>query len=118
MKNIDPIFFFKKYWVKSIFDVQGGIAYSDTDHARSMEQNEFCQKLKPTYIPKERAFQDSSPLTPAEVTSFRQVLGALIWLCQTRLDLVCDVVLHQQETTRATIGTLKTANAIITRAKK
>ena len=79
---------------------------------------EFCQKLKPFPLTKERAAQDSQSLTPTELTGFRAILGALIWLCQTRLDVVCDVVLHQQEVGKATIGTLKLANSVITKAKK
>ena len=83
-----------------------------------MAQDTFCQKLKPFYIPKDRAAQADSPLTPAERKGFRGNLGALLWLCQTRLDLICDVVLQQQEITTATIKTLKASNALINRAKK
>ena len=61
---------------------------------------------------------DSAPLTPDELSGLRSVLGALLWLCQTRLDIICDVVLSQQEVTRATIATLKCANSAVTRAKK
>ena len=95
-----------------------GIEYKQTKYGRVMEQNEFCQKLKPFPITKARAAKDSEPLTPEELTGFRAILGALLWLCQTRLDLVCDVVLQQQEISKATIGSLKTANSIVTRAKK
>ena len=95
-----------------------GVDYKQTEHRRVMEQNEFCQKLKPIPITKARAAKDSEPLTPTELTCFRAILGALLWLCQTRLDLVCDVVLQQQEISKATIGSLKTANSIVTRAKK
>ena len=81
-------------------------------------QDDFCQKLKPYAISKERSHMDSSPLTPDELSGLRAVLGALLWLCQTRLDIICDVVLSQQEVTRATIATLKAANSALHRAKK
>ena len=83
-----------------------------------MAQDEFCQKIKPYPLKRERAKLDSSPLTPEELTGFRAILGALLWLCQTRLDIIADVVLSQQDVAKATIGTLKNANAIVTRAKK
>ena len=73
-----------------------GVNYEDTDRGRSIDQNEFCQKLAPRQLAKERADQEDSPLTPDELTGFRAILGGLLWLCQTRLDLICDVVLRQQ----------------------
>ena len=69
-----------------------------------MEQNEFCQKTKPFSLTKERAKNDASEFTPEELTGFRAILGALLWLCQTRMDIIADVVLSQQDVAKATIG--------------
>ena len=74
--------------------------------------------MQPYKLTKQRACQEDSPLTAAELTGFTAVLGALLWLCHTRLDIICDVVLSQQYTHSATIKHLKLANAIVTRAKK
>ena len=74
-----------------------GIEYTNTDHGRKMAQDEFCQKVKPFSLSKARAKDDDSPLTAEELTGFRAILGALLWLCQTRLDIIADVVLAQQE---------------------
>ena len=57
-------------------------------------------------------------MTPEELTGFRAILGALLWLCQTRLDIIAEVVLSQQDVAKATIGSLKAANAVVTRATK
>ena len=70
-----------------------GMRYSDTARGRKVDQDEFCQKLKPYPLTKQRAADDDSDLTPTENTGFRSILGGLLWLCQTRLDLICDVVL-------------------------
>ena len=83
-----------------------------------MDQNEFCQKLKPFAISSDRASRETEILEPKELTGFRAILGGLLWLCQTRLDIIADVVLQQQEVARATIGTLKLANSAITKAKR
>ena len=95
-----------------------GIVYRDTKCGRTQEQDEFCQKLKPYSLTKERARQESSKLTPAELTGFRAILGGLLWLCQTRLDLICEVVMCQQHVSEATVKHLKMANSVVTKAKK
>ena len=55
-------------------------------------------------------------MTPAELTSFRSVLGGLLWLTATPLDLVADVCTLQAQVTRATIAHLRQANNVVRRA--
>ena len=98
--------------------VHTGLRYSDTAHGRLIDQDEFCQKLEPVPLSAHRRCEESSPLTPAELTEFRSVLGGLLWLCQSRLDLLADVVLLQSEVQTACIGHLKAANRVITKARK
>ena len=95
-----------------------GIVYRDTKRGRVQEQDDFCQKLKRYALTKERARQESSKLTPRELTGFRAILGGLLWLCQTRLDLNCEVAMCQQHVAEATIKYLKMANSVVTKAKK
>ena len=64
-----------------------GIVYKDTKRGRTQEQDEFCQKMKPYPLTKDRAKQEGSKLIPTELTGFRAILGGLLRLCQTRLDL-------------------------------
>ena len=95
-----------------------GIKHVLGERGLKHDQDEFCQKLQPFSINKERANKSDAALTPDELSGLRTVLGGLLWLCQTRLDIICEVVLAQQEVARATIQTLKNANAALTRAKK
>lgn len=69
-------------------------------------------------LPAHRWARGSSPLRPAELTAFRGLPGILLWLCQTRLDAICDVVLLQTCVRCATIGHLKQANTLLARIKK
>ena len=94
-----------------------GVRYSVTAHgSMKLDQDEFCQKLKPAPIAAHR--KDTDTLLPHELTDFRSILGGLLWLCQTRLDLVCDVVLRMSSITGATVAHLKAANSLVTKAKK
>ena len=95
-----------------------GIQYSKQDRGQYMEQNEFCQTMRPHVFTKERASRDSALLLPQEVTSLRAIIGGLLWICQTRLDVICDTVLLQQDVNTSTVGTLKMANSALTKAKK
>ena len=86
------------------------------DDGVKMSQDEFCQRLQQTSIDKRR--RDDESLTPAETTTFRSLLGAMLWLCLTRLDLIADIVLAQQDISRVTIGHLRAVNNLVTKAKK
>jgi len=61
---------------------------------------------------------DTDKLPPKYKTSFRASLGAMLWLCVTRMDLIADVALLQQEITEPTFGHLRQANALMLRAQK
>ena len=92
-----------------------GVVYSRTTTGFMMSQDEFCSKLKPAKIPAGK--KDDAFLEPSEVTSFRSILGALLWLTATRLDIIADVSYLQTQVTQARVKHLKEANAIVTRAK-
>ena len=98
--------------------VHCGVQYSKIPDGFRMTQDDFCKKLKPAMIPASRKDQEvQEDLTPAEVTSFRSMLGALLWLTATRLDLVADVCLLQTQVTRAKVAHLRQANNTIKRAQ-
>ena len=82
------------------------------------DQDEYCQKLKPYVIETHRRSADSEPLTPTELTGYRGLVGGLLWLCQTRVDLLADTILAAGEVTRTTVAHLKMANSMIAKAKK
>ena len=91
-----------------------GVRYSKTPEGYHMSQDDFCEKLKVVTIGKDR--KDTDLLTPTELTSFRSILGGLLWLTATRLDLVADVCTLQAQVTRATIAHLRQANNVVRRA--
>ena len=92
-----------------------GVLYSRTSDGFFMNQDEFCSKLKPVEVASHK--KDDDPLTPSEVTSFRSILGGLLWLTATRLDLVADVCVLQSQVTRAKICHLRQANNVVKRAQ-
>ena len=91
-----------------------GVLYSRTQDGIKMSQDEFCNKIKMAPVPSR---SDEDPLTAEELTDFRSILGGLLWLTATRLDLVADVCALQAQVTRAKVGHLKQANNVVKKAK-
>ena len=91
-----------------------GVLYSRTQDGIKMSQDEFCGKLKMAPVPSRR---DEDSLTAEELTNFRSILGGLLWLTATRLDLVSDVCALQSQVTKAKVGHLKQANNVVKKAK-
>ena len=59
-----------------------------------------------------------SPLTNAEITGYRSVLGQLLWLGQqSRPDLCVGVSLAAQRLSKATLSDVKTLNKLVEQAK-
>ena len=54
-----------------------GVLHEYTDRGYRMSQDEFCQKLQPITLSRQRAQQHDSPLTPHELKAFRGLLGGL-----------------------------------------
>ena len=92
-----------------------GVVYRRIPDGICMEQDDFCRKLKTVDIDPARGDEDA--LTSMELTAFRSVLGALLWLTATRLDLIADVCILQSMVTKATISHLKQANQVVRKAQ-
>ena len=92
-----------------------GVVYRKVPDGICVEQDDFCRKLKMVDIDQTR--RDEDDLTPLELTSFRSVLGGLLWLTATRLDIVAEVCTLQSMVTKAKISHLKQANAVVKRAQ-
>ncbi|CAE7259286.1 unnamed protein product [Symbiodinium sp. KB8] len=92
-----------------------GVLYSKTPEGLLMSQDDFCEKLRTAPI--DAGCKDDDPLTASELTTFRSLLGGLLWLTATRLDLVSDVCLLQSQVTKARISHLKQANNVVKRAR-
>ena len=93
-----------------------GVVYRRVADGICMEQDDFCSKLK-ILVDIDKTRRDEDDLTPAELTSFRSVLGGLLWLTATRLDIVAEVCTLQSMVTKAKISHLKQANAVVKRAQ-
>ena len=84
-----------------------GAEYSETKQGYCISQKAFVDRMKPADIPTRR---EESDLTPEEVTSFRSMLGALLGLTSTRLDLIAEVSFLQSKVTSAKVRDLKQAD--------
>ncbi len=71
-----------------------GAQYSRTQDGFMITQKAFTERMKPATVPNGK--KDDERLTPEEVTDFRSILGALLWLTSTRLDLVAEVSLSSK----------------------
>eukprot|EP00435_Cladocopium_sp_Y103_P042488 s3086_g11.t1 len=83
-------------------------------HCQWLEKN-FAKKLEKVDVPKR---DENSKLTPAEVSSLRSVLGALLWITATRLDIIADVSILQSRVTVSEIKDLIYANTVVDKVKQ
>ena len=92
-----------------------GAKYERIPDGYRMIQNDFCAKMVPAKISSDR--KDSDRLSAEETTSYRSILGALLWLTATRLDLISDVSHLATHVTSAEIKHLRRANQVLKRAQ-
>ena len=92
-----------------------GASYERVGDGYRMIQSEFCSKMKAVNIETQK--KDNEKLLPEEVTQYRSILGALLWLTATRLDLVSEVSQLASFVTTAEIKHLRLANQLLKRAQ-
>ena len=92
-----------------------GMVYEKVPQGYRMQQYDFTASLKTTEI-KDGKDEERS-LTKEEVTQYRSILGGLLWLTATRIDLVAEVCRLQTFVTQAKVKHLKMANDIVKRAQ-
>eukprot|EP00435_Cladocopium_sp_Y103_P008328 s555_g2.t1 len=92
-----------------------GARYERTPDGFRMVQSDFCERVKPATIASGR--KDEDKLNSEEVTSYRSILGALLWLTATRLDLIADVSYLASHITVAEIKHLRQANQVLVKAQ-
>ena len=92
-----------------------GCFYERLPDGYRISQADFAKKLEKVKIPEKG---DSEKLTPAETSSLRSILGALLWVTATRLDVVADVSILQSRVTVAEIRDLKYANQVVDKVKE
>ena len=92
-----------------------GCRYSALQDGIKIDQQEFSEKITQAKVPS-RA--DDSKLTPEEVSEFRSILGALLWVTATRLDVIADISLLQSRVTIAQVKDIKLANQVLVKVKQ
>ncbi|CAE7553108.1 RE1, partial [Symbiodinium sp. CCMP2456] len=93
-----------------------GVLYERIPNGFRMSQDSFALKLKPAEIASAR--KDDELLSPSEVTMFRSILGGLLWVTATWLDLIAEVCALQAQVTRAKVAHLRQANGVVKRARQ
>ena len=89
---------------------------AETGDGYAMDQQEFMDNMKVLDLSHLGSDQSRS-LEPSETTLLRSILGGLLWITATRLDLVADVGVLQSRVTKATVQDLHMANSIVRKAK-
>jgi hypothetical protein len=92
-----------------------GAKYERLPDGYRMTQSDFCAKMTPAKIADGR--KDNDRLTKEETTSYRSILGALLWLTATRLHLIADVSHLATFVTAAEIKHLRQASQVLKRAQ-
>ena len=94
-----------------------GIEYNRLqDGGYHLHQANFCMAIRPAHV--ERGNGNETPLGPKELSAYRSVLGALLYLCITRADVAVDVVLLASRISKATFADLRAANSLVKRAQQ
>ena len=82
-----------------------GCRYNKVGENYVIDQQEFIDNMKVQDF-KNLGEDQQRSLTPAETTILRSILGGLLWVTATRLDLVADVGVLQSRVTKATVQDL------------
>ena len=95
-----------------------GIVYERFLDGFRLQQKEYALQLKKIEISRERAKQDQAACTDKEKHDLHVGIGGLLFLCYTRLDLVCDTLVLQSHVKNAVVADLKLHNSTVQRAHK
>ena len=88
-----------------------GVFYERYLDGFRLQQRDFALNIKP--IADERGRPNTEICSPADVTNLRSALGALLYLCFTRADIMARVVLIASKVLQATVSELRECNSII-----
>ncbi len=93
-----------------------GCRYSRVPQGLKIDQQEFVATMKTQSIGDTK--NQDRQLTKEETTQFRSVLGGLLWIIATRLDLVSEVGVLQSRVTKATVQDMTNANNLVKKAQQ
>eukprot|EP00913_Durusdinium_trenchii_P027881 g26143.t1 len=92
-----------------------GMVYEKVAQGYRTQQYDFTDSLKMTDIKDDK--DEERSLTKDETTQYRSILGGLLWLTATRMDLIAEVCRLQTFVTQAKVKHLRMAHAIVKRAQ-
>ena len=92
-----------------------GCEYQSHGDGIRQTQQEFLQKMAETQDDIKKA--DETLLDKTEKSMYRSQLGALLWLCVSRLDVIADACELGQNLSGPTWGHLRAANKVVRRLK-
>eukprot|EP00971_Amphidinium_carterae_P349209 6490899-Amphidinium_carterae.1 len=96
-----------------------GIRYEQTASGGiRLTQKHFLRSIKEIPLDKARSKSPTSPCNPQEITQLRGLIGSLLYLTITRLDLISDLCTLQSTVNNATVEQLIQANKTLKRAIK
>ena len=81
-----------------------GCEYERTNDGYVIKQQEFAKRMQEAPV-------------PAEITDPRSIVGALLWITATRLDVIADVSALQARVTVAEVKDLKQANVTLQKVR-
>lgn len=107
-----------KHWKVNQGEFLGRYLQKNGDGSISVNQKEYCEKMKTIELSRERRREKNADLTEKERSQLRGVAGALNWITTaTRPDMAAATASVQQKITSAKIGDIAQANQAVAEAK-
>ena len=107
-----------KHWKTNQGEFLGRYVQKNKDGSISINQQEYCEKMKTIELTRERRRERNDDLTERERSQLRGVAGALNWVTTaTRPDLAAVTASVQQKIATAKIGDIAQANQAVAEAR-
>lgn len=107
-----------KHWKVNQGEFLGRYLQKNGDGSISVNQKEYCEKMKTIELSRERRREKNADLTEKERSQLRGVAGALNWITTaTRPDMAAATASVQQKITSAKVGDIAQANQAVAEAR-
>ena len=114
LKNKYPF----KHWKLNQGEFLGRYRQKNEDGSISVNQKEYCEKMKTIELSRERKRERHAELNEKERSQLRGVAGALNWITTaTRPDMAAATASVQQKITSAKVGDIAQANQAVAEAR-
>ena len=107
-----------KHWKMNEGEFLGRYLKKNNDGSISVNQKEYCDKMKTIELTRERRREKEADLNEKERSQLRGVAGALNWITTaTRPDMAAATASVQQKITSAKVGDIAQANQAVAEAR-